>query len=176
MQKNNDTLQPYFNPDLTSKPNCWRVIGESAHNVCLANQPLLSHQSDLVVNTSASGALSFPCHSFLKHPTAGLKFWSVQHPDTPKDFPQTMALFGKVPHLISLSFSQLMPGADLGLIQQANKPELNSLHSVALTFLLSPVGTSITPHNGDTNAHMRCHMGIKIPGKLPECGFQVRAA
>ena len=27
LRKNDNTLQPYFNPDLTSEPNCWRVIG-----------------------------------------------------------------------------------------------------------------------------------------------------
>jgi len=99
LRKNDNTLQPYFNPDLTSEPNCWRVIG--------------------------------------------LKFWSVEHPETPKDFPKTMQLFSKVPHLISVSFSQLLPG------------------------------TSIKPHNGDTNAHMRCHLGLKVPASLPKCGFQV---
>jgi hypothetical protein len=30
LSRNNNTLQPYFNPDLTSEPNCWRVIGASA--------------------------------------------------------------------------------------------------------------------------------------------------
>jgi ornithine lipid ester-linked acyl 2-hydroxylase len=33
--------------------------------------------------------------------------------------------------------------------------------------------TKINPHRGDTDAIIRCHMGIKVPEKLPECGFRV---
>ena len=28
------------------------------------------------------------------------------------------------------------------------------------------------PHRGDTNAVMRCHLGVEIPSGLPECGLQ----
>lgn len=33
--------------------------------------------------------------------------------------------------------------------------------------------TKINKHRGDTNAIIRCHMGISIPDELPKCGFQV---
>lgn len=33
--------------------------------------------------------------------------------------------------------------------------------------------TQIKPHVGDTDAYYRCHFGLIIPGKLPECGIQV---
>ena len=36
---------------------------------------------------------------------------------------------------------------------------------------LSP-HTTVEPHRGDTNAVMRCHLGIEIPAGLPECGLQ----
>ncbi|EGD79976.1 hypothetical protein PTSG_10257 [Salpingoeca rosetta] len=73
----------------------------------------------------------------------GLKFWGVDNHKNQAEFPKTMALFKNVPGLISVSFSQL----------QAK--------------------SVINPHNGDTNAHMRCHLGIKIPAQLPTAGFTV---
>ena len=33
--------------------------------------------------------------------------------------------------------------------------------------------TIIKPHFGDTNAIMRCHLGLIIPGQLPYCGIEV---
>jgi aspartyl/asparaginyl beta-hydroxylase (cupin superfamily) len=32
--------------------------------------------------------------------------------------------------------------------------------------------TTVEPHRGDTNAVMRCHLGIEVPAGLPECGLQ----
>src|SRR5262249_12003867 len=34
-------------------------------------------------------------------------------------------------------------------------------------------GANINPHQGDTDAIIRCHLGLSVPGGLPECGFQV---
>lgn len=31
----------------------------------------------------------------------------------------------------------------------------------------------IKPHNGDTDAFYRIHLGIKVPGKHPDCGMEV---
>jgi aspartyl/asparaginyl beta-hydroxylase (cupin superfamily) len=38
--------------------------------------------------------------------------------------------------------------------------------------LLEP-GTTIKPHQGDTNAVFRCHLGLIVPGGAPECAFKV---
>lgn len=38
--------------------------------------------------------------------------------------------------------------------------------------ILDP-GASVLPHFGETNTNIRCHLGIKIPGQLPECGIRV---
>ncbi|HEX6370736.1 MAG TPA: aspartyl/asparaginyl beta-hydroxylase domain-containing protein [Longimicrobium sp.] len=38
--------------------------------------------------------------------------------------------------------------------------------------MLEP-GSNINPHQGDTNAIIRSHLGLIIPTGLPECGFQV---
>jgi aspartyl/asparaginyl beta-hydroxylase (cupin superfamily) len=32
--------------------------------------------------------------------------------------------------------------------------------------------TTVEPHRGDTNAVMRCHLGIEVPAGLPDCGLQ----
>lgn len=44
--------------------------------------------------------------------------------------------------------------------------------SFAVVRVLSP-HTVIKPHFGDTNGIVRCHLGLVIPGKLPECGIRV---
>jgi len=38
--------------------------------------------------------------------------------------------------------------------------------------VLSPQ-SSIAPHYGDTNAAIRCHLGLHIPAPLPSCGIRV---
>jgi aspartyl/asparaginyl beta-hydroxylase (cupin superfamily) len=34
-------------------------------------------------------------------------------------------------------------------------------------------GANINPHQGDTNAIIRAHLGLRVPAGLPDCGFQV---
>lgn len=75
--------------------------------------------------------------------TVGLKFWSINNYKNQKYFPEITKIINKVPGLISASFSKL---------------EANS---------------EIIPHNGDSNGFYRCHFAIDIPGKLPDCGFEV---
>ncbi|HXB10736.1 MAG TPA: aspartyl/asparaginyl beta-hydroxylase domain-containing protein, partial [Bacteroidia bacterium] len=48
---------------------------------------------------------------------------------------------------------------------------INGLVSLSLS-RLSP-HSSIARHRGDTNAIMRCHLGIDIPDGLPQCGLKV---
>eukprot|EP00049_Salpingoeca_infusionum_P018764 m.358690 g.358690 ORF g.358690 m.358690 type:complete len:323 (+) comp18232_c0_seq1:542-1510(+) len=74
----------------------------------------------------------------------GLKFWGLNHIENQKHFPKTMAILEEnVPGLSLVAFSQIEPNS------------------------------AITPHTGDTNANIRCHMGLKIPGSLPGTGFKV---
>ena len=49
-----------------------------------------------------------------------------------------------------------------------------SSHAFATPWWLLVAESVINPHNGDTNAHIRCHLGIKIPAQLPTTGFTVR--
>ncbi len=46
---------------------------------------------------------------------------------------------------------------------------LNCISSVSVSRLIA--GQSIPAHHGDTNAIYRCHLGIKIPARAPDCCF-----
>ena len=60
-----------------------------------------------------------------------------------QNFKNTIELLENIPGLVSASFNLLEP------------------HS------------NIAPHYGDTNAIIRCHLGLEIPGELPQIGFEV---
>lgn len=75
--------------------------------------------------------------------TVGLKFWTINNYKNQKYFPKITKIINEVPNLISASFSKLEAESE------------------------------IIPHNGDSNGFYRCHFGIEIPDKLPNCGFQV---
>ncbi len=60
-----------------------------------------------------------------------------------KKFPFLAQKLADIPHLITASISVLEPGA------------------------------SLLPHNGSTNAVMRVHLPLKVPGKFPECGMSI---
>ncbi len=51
---------------------------------------------------------------------------------------------------------------------------LNSNPNITLAgiTMLAP-GSKLMRHCGETNGIVRCHLGLKVPGKLPEIGFQV---
>jgi hypothetical protein len=58
-----------------------------------------------------------------------------------KKYPLLAAHLSKIPNLITASISVLEPGAWL------------------------------LPHNGNSNGVMRWHTGLKVPAKMPDCGF-----
>jgi aspartyl/asparaginyl beta-hydroxylase (cupin superfamily) len=69
--------------------------------------------------------------------------WGVKFFKACSKAPKTTALLESVPGMLSASFNML---------------EGNS---------------TIKPHNGDTNAIVRCHLGLYVPAGLPETGFRV---
>ena len=75
--------------------------------------------------------------------TMGLYFWSFRMKSNCRKCPETVKVMRAIPGLISCSLSVLGPKSN------------------------------INPHQGDTDATIRCHLGLKVPGTLPECGFQV---
>lgn len=76
--------------------------------------------------------------------TISLKTWGIEHFKNQKEFPLTTSIISKYSQIVSVSFSLLEPASN------------------------------ILPHCGDTNAIYRCHLGLDIPGKLPDCGFKVK--
>ncbi len=75
--------------------------------------------------------------------TISFMWWNLHFYMNQKKCPETTKLLKQIPHLVSASFNLLESGAN------------------------------ILPHCGDTNSIYRCHLGLIIPGKLPECGFKV---
>lgn len=73
-------------------------------------------------------------------------------------------------HLIQWGRPNTGAIADLSVTANAMKsiPGLLSLGIAKLS-----ANTEIKPHIGDTNAVIRCHLGIQIPAGLPECGIEV---
>lgn len=78
-----------------------------------------------------------------KWKTISLKWWGLEFYQNQKHFPKTTRFINSIPGLVSASFNLLEP------------------HS------------KIFPHCGDTNGIYRCHLGLIIPGHLPDCGFRV---
>mgnify|MGYP000459735610 CR=1 FL=1 len=69
--------------------------------------------------------------------------WNVKFRKNQKEAPKTTKLLRSIPNLVSASFNLLDADSD------------------------------ILPHFGDTDGIMRCHLGLIIPGSLPEVGFEV---
>jgi aspartyl/asparaginyl beta-hydroxylase (cupin superfamily) len=76
--------------------------------------------------------------------TIPLRTWGIQQFKNQKHFPVTCSIIQKYPQILSSSFNLL------------------EAHS------------SIHPHCGDTNTIYRCHLGLEIPGGLPDCAFRVK--
>lgn len=75
--------------------------------------------------------------------TMGLMYWTMVSEKNVGLFPKTWEVFRKIPNITSCSLHILEPHA------------------------------TIKPHNGDTDAMLRCHMGLIVPAPLPRCGFRV---
>jgi aspartyl/asparaginyl beta-hydroxylase (cupin superfamily) len=76
--------------------------------------------------------------------TAGLMYWTFESDRYVSLFPKTWAILKSVPNLTSASL------------------------------LLLQARSTIKPHVGDTNAMMRCHMGLVVPAPAPRCGLRVK--
>lgn len=94
-----DSMVPYPNKEMTSRPNQWK--------------------------------------------TFGLMFWTVKSKTNCEKCPRTWELLKNIPHLTAASFNLL------------------------------EAGTTIKPHHGDTNAIIRCHLGLEVPAPAPQCAFRV---
>lgn len=75
--------------------------------------------------------------------TMGLFYWKYKIHRNCKKCPETIKVIKSIPNITSFSMSVLEPGSN------------------------------INPHQGDTDAVIRCHVGLIVDGDLPELGFQV---
>lgn len=75
--------------------------------------------------------------------TMGLYFWRYTMHANCARCPETVRVLRQIPGMTSCSLSVLEPGSN------------------------------INPHQGDTDAIYRCHLGLEVPAGLPDCGFQV---
>ncbi|MCB9194612.1 MAG: aspartyl/asparaginyl beta-hydroxylase domain-containing protein [Flavobacteriales bacterium] len=76
--------------------------------------------------------------------TIPLMAWGVHFRKNEKEAPITSKLLSEIPGLVSASFNMLEGDSE------------------------------IVPHYGDTDGIMRCHLGLIVPGQLPEIGFKVQ--
>lgn len=75
--------------------------------------------------------------------TLGFYFWKLKLHGNCRRCPGIARLLESIPNLIAGSLSVLEPGAN------------------------------INPHQGDTNAIIRAHLGLEVPAGAPACAFQV---
>jgi aspartyl/asparaginyl beta-hydroxylase (cupin superfamily) len=75
--------------------------------------------------------------------TMGLYYWRFRIHRNCRRCPETKKIIKSIGNVMSFSISVLEPGSN------------------------------INPHQGDTDAIIRCHLGLIIPGTLPDLGFQV---
>lgn len=75
--------------------------------------------------------------------TIPLFWWGAKFFKNTSKTPVTTSLLERIPGMVSASFNLLEPNAE------------------------------ILPHNGDTDAIVRCHLGLVIPSQLPDAGFEV---
>jgi aspartyl/asparaginyl beta-hydroxylase (cupin superfamily) len=76
--------------------------------------------------------------------TISLRSWTINLYENYRHFPQTTRIINSIDGLVSASFNMLA------------------------------ANSTIKAHCGDTNGIFRCHLGLNIPAKLPECGFRVK--
>jgi len=73
----------------------------------------------------------------------GMMFWTLRSKENCAKCPDTWNILKSIPNITAASFN---------LLEQQ---------------------TTIKPHHGDTNAIIRCHMGLVVPAPAPRCGFRV---
>ena len=100
-----------------------------------------------LTKTDEASLTPYANHAMTSRPnrwkTFGFMFWSVKSRHNCKKCPKTWELISRIPNVLAASFNLL------------------------------EAGTTIKAHNGDTNAIIRCHLGLVIPGPAPQCAFRV---
>lgn len=105
----------------------------------------INHETELLINGSGDEMQMYFNRSLVDGDWRVLHLinWGVKNEQVLSRFPVISSLLKQVPLVTSAAISRL---------QSCSR---------------------INPHIGDTNAVVRCHFGLKIPSKLPECGLEV---
>ncbi len=101
----------------------------------------------LVDEDDGGSLLPYPNPTLVSKPDRwkifGFMFWTIKFKKNCAKCPRTWKLLASIPNVTSGSFNLLEPNA------------------------------TIKPHYGDTNAIIRCHLGLVIPAPAPACAFKV---
>ncbi|WP_287128982.1 aspartyl/asparaginyl beta-hydroxylase domain-containing protein [Candidatus Cyanaurora vandensis] len=113
-----------------------------------ANWTVIAAELETLLIEQEDSLIPYPSHVLASVPsqwrTIAFSFWGLQNTENCKRCPQTFALLKKIPYMVSGIFSLLEPG------------------------------TTVKPHRGDTNATIRCHLGLSIPSEdTALCGIKV---
>lgn len=117
--------------------------------VCALQSQWTQVRDELLANLDGGSAIMSPyidgsmASRLNRWKTLGLMFWTLRSDDNIRKFPRTWQILRDVPGLIAAS--------------------LNVLEAE----------TTIKPHIGNTDAIIRCHLGLVVPEPAPRCGFRV---
>lgn len=111
------------------------------------NFALIEKEMNYFLESNASSFEPYFATEMMNQPnkwqTIGFAFWGLRDKKNCEKCPETLKLFSKIPGFVSLSISKMEPHSE------------------------------IKPHFGDTDAIYRCHLPLRVPGKLPDIGFHV---
>lgn len=111
-----------------------------------ANFELIKDELNRVLKEENLKAKAFHKRRYAKSPNWNqieLLVYGLEYPERIQLFPQTYKIISK----------------------------LKGVSTVYFSFL--DAKSKIQPHNGDTDAYYRIHLGIKVPAQLPDCGLEV---
>jgi len=112
------------------------------------NYPLIKTELDAYIQKQSGTFEPYFNKTLVNHfkswKTSNFIFWSKKVKQNASEIPETIKIFEKIPGLTTLAISVLEPAGH------------------------------IQPHRGDTNAIIRCHLGLHVPADSPTCALKVR--
>ncbi len=136
-------------------------------DVYTANEP------EFFATQQFSSALSLEQHYQVIKQELGEYISGVVKASVTNANPPNLAYDNSWKHLYFMNFLWQFKTAKKLFPQTYNIIKSHNDITLAGVALLEP-GGKVLPHCGDTNAIIRCHLGLQIPGALPECGLRVK--
>lgn len=138
----------YWNPPYKGKePDFFEDINEvPAAAIILENYQIIQKEVSQIINERNGTLIAHPLDKMYDQggwETLSFINWDIPIPINKKKAPTISRIIDENPTIVSISINILKKGK------------------------------VIKEHCGDTNAIVRCHLGIDIPAQLPDCGFQV---